>query len=145
MKIEFRTIRCFAVEAFYFWESGEDFLWLKNEWSRFSKYFETIEQAEEFIDCLRLIYEEFCCEAYGVGGGSDQFYRYVDQLFFPEKLSIAIKILWEEYNNIDEIVRQFASIAIDFEFPHNDGVKFLIDLFGDRNDYVSESECSFPF
>lgn len=152
----FYIIKEFASNHFYKWEEGEDFIWLKDEWHKFESHLKTEQEVEDFILTLSEIYEHFCSEAYFAKITDEDAKKYdwiikdpnppVEKQEITKRLNEyydrTLDILLEVYGCPDEILRQFISIAIDFEVPHPDCYKFIDDLF--RGKFI-EPDKNIPF
>ncbi|KJF44280.1 hypothetical protein [Draconibacterium sediminis] len=142
---EFYHIREFACAHFYIWETGDDFDWLRKEWNKFEPRLKTRTEAEDFILVLADLYEGFCSESYFL----KPTYELMKEFPFivedpnPEKEDPEIRkrietfrdqtlnILYEVYESSEEILRNFVSVAIDFEVPHPDGYVYVQELFSE--------------
>lgn len=153
---DFYNIKEFACKHFYSWEEGEDFIWMKNEWHKFLPHLNNLEEVESFILTLSNFYEKFCGEAYFAKISDEDVKKYPWIIENPnppteepeviERITKfhdkTVEILLKVYGSPSEVLREFVSIAIDFEVPHPDSYKFIFDLC--KEIYV-EPELKLPF
>ncbi len=143
MKVPFYDIRLFAAAHFYSWENGEDFDWLKKEWTKFENHFQDVQEAEDFILVLAYIYATFCHESFFLKSkeGVMTVWDYAKDIEpeHPEfmerinkKFDFTLDILLKVYDRPSEFLRELVSIAIDFELPHPDGYEYIKELFKDK-------------
>ncbi len=149
VKKDFYNIRQFACENFFAWENGEDFDWLKKEWNKFEPLLKNEKEVEDFILSLADIYNSFCHESYFAKITDEDVKKYdwiiEDTKPNPELPESRIKkeriqsyfdktldILLEVYHCPEEIARQFVTIAISFQLPHEDGIKYIFSLFKNK-------------
>jgi len=152
IKNGFYSIREFACKNFYVWDNGEDFDWLRREWKKFEPMLKSEIDVEDFILTLADIYNSFCQESYfetineedakkydciiddteqNVETPESQEYKERIQNYFNQTLDILLEV----YKRPEEVLRQFATIAIDFQLPHNDGYKYVFNLFKSKWNY----------
>ncbi|RIJ48758.1 hypothetical protein D1614_09515 [Maribellus luteus] len=141
--LAFSNVKKFAVEHFNAWEHGEDFDWLKKEWHKFEPLISEQKDAEDFILTLAYIYSAFCHESYFLKSkeGIMTIQEYVREFeeehpVFIERINrkfdFTLELLLRAYNRPSEILREFVSIAINFELPHPDGYDFVKNLFQEK-------------
>ena len=146
---DFYNIREFACKHFYTWEYGADFDWLKKEWHNFEPHLKELTEVEDFILTLADIYKSFCAEAYFAKISDENVKKYSWIIEAPEPEpdppeTIIIKnriknnfdrtldILLEVYECPEEIIREFSTIYIEFQIPHQDGYNYILNLFKDK-------------
>ena len=158
--IDFYNIRQFACEHFYSWEHGVDFDWLKKEWHKFNPHLKDLAEVEDFILTLADIYLSFVHEAYFATITEEDVKKYAWIIEAPEpepdppktiKIKNRIKnnfdrtldILLEVYNCPEEIIREFSTIYIEFQIPHQDGYDYILNLVKNKFDPDKEIEPIF--
>jgi len=149
--IDFYYIKELAVKHFYAWHDGEDFDWLRKNWSKFE--LETLEEAKIFIYCMGYIYDIYVCEAIK-GKYTDRIktleeyceghdHRTLEiQNLIKDNLLKTYQKLYDVFKYTEELYREFSSITISFEPPHIDGYKYLKGI-ADEYDLEKSKEIIF--
>ena len=148
---EFHDIREFACKHFYTWEHGVDFDWLKKEWHKFDPHLKDLAEVEDFILTLADIYNSFCHEAYFATVTEEELKKCSGFIKTPEpepapdppetiiiknriknNFNKTLDILLEVYRFPEEIIREFSTIYIEFQIPHQDGYDYILNIFKDK-------------
>lgn len=124
--VTFFDLKHIAVKYFYKKPSGEDFIWLKNNFDKFGLVDQ--ETAEKFICTLAYVYDCYYAESYaGDIELVDEFAKESTDLYMliKDNERSCFEVLINAFDNVYEIDREFAKINIDVNLPHTDGLKFL--------------------